>query len=131
MDKILFVFLLLAACQTSTDSFYQPPTDLVISNPIWTRSDPHHLYDEVEVCEHDFTLTNTSDSLIYTLIVVRTSYFDRQHRLMDEHLHKVWHEIKPHESYRVKGLSGGIVKPGTDSASVDLVKAIRKIKQIQ
>ncbi|GAA4462396.1 hypothetical protein GCM10023189_39000 [Nibrella saemangeumensis] len=128
MDKILFIFLLLAACQSVNDSIYQPPTDLVISNPVWTRSDPNHIYDEVEVCEHDFTLTNNSDSL--TQIIVRISYFDRQHRLMDEHLHKVWHEIKPHESFRVKGLSGGIVKPGTDSASVDLVKAIRKIRQI-
>ncbi|GAB2564134.1 hypothetical protein [Spirosoma aerophilum] len=126
MNKVPIVFLLLAACQSANDSHDHAPTDLVIHNSIWTRSDPNHLYHDVEVCEHDFTLINTSDQFVYDRIVVRISYYDHQHRLLQEGLHKISHPLKPKESFRVKGMSGGIVKPGTNSTSVHLVKATRQ-----
>ena len=126
MNNSLFALLLVAACQPSTDATHRPPTDLTIVNPIWTRSDPHHLYDEVEVCEHDFTIRNTSDTFTYNRIIVKLSYFDKQHRLLQAQLSKITHPVKPHGAYRVRGLNGGNVKPGTESARVELVEATRE-----
>lgn len=128
MIKISFALLLLGACQSLSDATYQPPTGLSISNPVWTRSDPKHIYQGVEVCEHDFTIKNSSNHFVYDQIIVKSSYFDHQHRLLHEELHKIRHQLKPGEFYRVKGLSGGHVRPTTDSASINLVKAVRKLQ---
>lgn len=128
MSKISFAFLLLSACQSLSDTFYQPPMGLSISNPVWTRSDPKHIYGGVDVCEHDFTIENSSNHFVYDQIIVKASYFDSQHRLLHEDLHKIWHQLRPGESYRVKGLSGGPVRPTTDSACIHLVKAVRKLQ---
>lgn len=81
MKRLFFFVLLLSACQPKEYPANNALADLSIVNDIWTRTDPHHLYKETEVCEHDFTIKNSSDSFTYKRIVVKLSYFDQHHKL--------------------------------------------------